>query len=61
MNPWVLGQMADQHLSELRADAAESNRGRRSRPAARRSRPAARFTWSVRLHWPARQAVGCEA
>jgi hypothetical protein len=51
MNPWVLGQIADQHLTELRADAAKARRVRR---------PRARHAWSIRLAWPVRRAVGCE-
>jgi hypothetical protein len=55
MNPWVLGQLAEQHLTELRADAAKANRGSSNRNSRLRKRE-----WTARLRWPVRQAVGCE-
>jgi hypothetical protein len=57
INPWVMGQLADQHLVELRASAARSRRVRRTT-----SGPGAvERLFATRLRWPARHAIGCQA
>jgi hypothetical protein len=56
MNPWVSQQIASQHVSDLWAEAAEARR----LPRARRRRPH-RPGVALRLRWPVRNAVGCEA
>lgn len=56
MNAWVLGQVAEQHLAELRADAGGSRRARRNRAQrSRTGRPA-----TLRRYWLPRRALGCE-